>query len=201
MKKKIAIILAIMIMVMPLSSCSKWLGLDESDGTPGTGNESADYSNEVDEEEEEEEIEEDDWDPDDQFIPDDEAELGGKTLEDRLAYLKRDGWKLSEKKTYVFTTDDDDCKGTYTITAKENDAVLTVDFDYGLDNTEMLNFYKDDKNAARAICAYWYFRATDATGILEGTVKYTLTVGDKNVAEGQMTYEQADEAYTGYFSD
>ena len=73
----------------------------------------------------------------------DEAQLekAGATLEKRLSLLKQDGWKKKDG-AYVYTTDEDDCSGKYTITAKGNDADVTVTFDYFDDNAEMIDFYK-----------------------------------------------------------
>ena len=65
----------------------------------------------------------------------------------------------------------------------------------------MIAFYKDDKEAGRSICAYWYLRATFVTKIDKGSVHYKLVVGDTLVLEDDMPYETADEAYNSYFAD
>ena len=124
----------------------------------------------------------------------------GDTLEERLSLLTQDGW--SEKDgAYVYLTDEEDCKGEYTITAKENDADVTVSFDYISANDEMVDFYKDDPGAGKAVCAYWYLRAVAVLDAPLGVETYRLLVGGTEVASGSMTYEEAEEAYDAYFED
>lgn len=191
MKKYLITIISIMLIAMVLCSC-----FDGGGGVVPSG----DGQQESESAENDDADSADSWDPGDAYIPDEDEVLEGETLEARLPYLERDHW---EKKgnVYVFVTKDDDCDGEYTITAAGNTATLTVDFNYSSDNKEMLEFYKDDKEATESVCAYWYLRATDATGITQGSVKYTMMVGGKKAKEGKMTYDEALEAYNSYGAD
>lgn len=194
MKRTLIIILGIMLMVLPMYSCGS---KDDADTVSGGQDSQIEDNNE---ELDEEDIEPDGWDPEDINIPDEDMEFKGETLEQRLPYLKNDGWQ-AKGNAYVFTTENDGNTGEYTIKASGYDAEITVDFDYGGKNKEMTTFYKGDTDAAAAVCSYWYLRATDVTGITEGSVKYTLKIGGSKVTEGELTYDQAIDAYNGYFSD
>ena len=132
----------------------------------------------------------------------DEAQLekAGATLEKRLSLLKQDGWKKKDG-AYVYTTDEDDCSGKYTIPAKGNDADVTVTFHYFDDNAEMIDFYKDDPGAGQAICAYWYLRAVAVLDAPLGSENYKLIVGDTEVVKGSMTYDEAEQIYDQYYED
>ncbi len=130
-------------------------------------------------------------------LDDEQLEKSGDTLEARLPLLTEDGWKADGDK-YVYTTDEENT-GEYRISAAGNVADLEVSFDYGASNEEMVDFYKEDKDAVRAVTAYWYMRATGVLGIYEGNVKYVFKVGDKVVGEGNMTFDEAAEACEDYF--
>ena len=129
-----------------------------------------------------------------------ELEKAGETLIDRLSLLKKDGWEEKDG-AYVYTTDEDDCKGEYTITANGNDADITVSFDYGDDNSEMIDFYKEDPGAGQAVCAYWYLRAVAVLDAPLGVENYKLLVGGTEVVSGSMTYDEAEEIYDHYYED
>ena len=195
MKKTLIIILGIMLMVLPMYSCGS-----KDDADTGSGGQGAEITDTDGEESDEGEVVEDDWDPTDINIPEEGTNFRGETLEERLPYLKNDGWK-AKGTAYVFTTEDEGCTGEYSVKASDYDAEVTVSFDYGKNNKEMLAFYKENKESAAAVCSYWYLRATDVTGITEGSVSYTLKIDGKKAADGELTYEQAIEAYDGYYSD
>ena len=133
-------------------------------------------------------------------VEDEVLEKAGETLTDRLSLLEKDGWKEKDG-SYVYTTDEDDCKGEYTITANGNDADITVAFDYGADNSEMIDFYKSDTGAGKAICAYWYLRAVAVLDAPLGTENYKLLVDGTEVISGSMTYEEAEDIYDQYYED
>ena len=130
-------------------------------------------------------------------LDDEKLEENGNTLESRLPLLKEDGWK-ADGSEYVYTTNEDNT-GEYRISAKGNDATITVSFDYGDENQEMVDFYKEDGDAVKAVSAYWYMRATGVLGIYEGNVNYVFKVGDTTVGEGKMTFDEAAAACEDYF--
>ena len=127
-------------------------------------------------------------------------EKAGATLEKRLSLLKQDGWKKKDG-AFVYTTEDEECNGTYAITAKGNDADVTVTFDYFDDNAEMIEFYKEDPGMGQAVCAYWYLRAVAVLDAPLGNENYKLIVGDTEIVKGSMTYAQAEQIYDQYYED
>ncbi len=199
MKKKLTIFLILMLVIMSFTACFKDSDDSGSSGSDGNQSQTSEDAEEMDDEDDEE-GNPDGWDAADTYQPDEDMVYNGKTLQERLKYLKLDGW-IQKGDSYVFTTDDEDCKGEYKISANGNDADLTVTFDYGGDNNEMIAFYKEDKDASRSICAYWYLRAAYVTSIEEGSVHYVLKVGNTKVIDDSMTYEDADDAYDTYFAD
>ena len=130
-------------------------------------------------------------------LDNEKLEKAGDTMESRLPLLQEDGWKEDGGK-YVFTTDEDN-KGEYRIGAKGNQAELEILFDYGDSNKEMVDFYKDDTDAVKAVSAYWYMRAAGVLGIYEGDVNYTFKVGDEVVGKGTMSFNEASDACENYF--
>ena len=78
---------------------------------------------------------------------------------------------------------------------------MIVTFDYGTDNKEMIKFYNDDPEIAKAVCGYWYLRAVAVLDAPEAKVDYKLIVGDEEIADGTMTYEEAQKAYDAYYED
>lgn len=133
-------------------------------------------------------------------VDEETLEKAGKTLEDRLSLLKADGW-TEEDGAYVYATQEDDCNGKYIVTAKRNDADVTVSFDYFGDNEEMVDFYKGDPGVGKAVCAYWYLRVVAVLDAPLGNENYKLLVGDTEVASGSMTYEEAEAIYDEYYED
>lgn len=131
-------------------------------------------------------------------LDDEDLEKAGDTLQARMPLLREDGWK-ADGLEYVLTTDDEGTSGEYRIAAIGNDATLTVAFDYGDGNAEMVKFYKDEPDAVKGIAGYWYMRATGVLGVYEGKVNYTLKVGDKVVGQGSMTFDEAAAATDNYF--
>ncbi|MBR2539984.1 MAG: hypothetical protein IKE85_04000 [Mogibacterium sp.] len=178
MRKFIVLLISILLMLMPLTSCFS--------GSQGGGGGSQASKNESSEDADESEL-----------MP--EIEPGTfKNLEEGLSALKDQGWKKSGDE-YVYTTNEDGTKGEYRISAKGNKATLTVDFDYGADNNEMTDFYKDDAEAAMAVPAYWYSYVAAMLGISQGSADYTLSVAGKTVSTGTMTYDEAVDAANDYF--
>ena len=152
-------------------------------------------------EEPEEETEEALYDAEDiTEVDEKKLEKAGETLEARLKLLKKDGW-TEEDGAYVYATEDEDCNGKYIVTAKENDADVTVSFDYFDDNADMVDFYNENPGAGQAVCAYWYLRVVAVLDAPLGTENYKLIVGDKEVLNGSMTYEEAEEIYDQYYED
>lgn len=180
MKRFISLGLCLLLLVMSFAACSK-----------------TDVSPEDTEEEMSEELREAE-----KIVEVDEDELAaaGETLEERLPLLKQDGWK-EEEGSFVYTTEEEDCNGRYVITAKENVADVTVTFDYFSDTKEMVDFYKKDPGAAKAVCAYWYLRAVAVLDAPLGSENYSMIVGETEVVSGSMTYEEAEEAYDDYYED
>lgn len=133
-------------------------------------------------------------------VDEDVLEKAGATLEDRLSLLRQDGWKKKDG-AYVYTTEDEECNGEYVITAKGNDANVTVTFDYFGDNAEMIDFYKEDPGAGQAVCAYWYLRAVAVLDAPLGNENYKLIVGDNEIVKGSMTYDEAEDIYDQYYED
>ena len=133
-------------------------------------------------------------------VDEDKLEKAGTTLEERLSLLKKDGWKKSGN-AYVYTTNEDDCDGEYSITAKGNNADVTVSFDYFDDNDEMITFYKEDPGMGQAVCAYWYMRAVAVLDAPLGSTRYSLNVSGTEVVSGSMTYAEAESIYDKYYED
>lgn len=179
MKRFISLGLCLLLLIMSFAACSK------QDVSPEDAEE---VSEELREAEKIVEVDED------------ELAAAGDTLEERLPLLKQDGWK-EEEGAFVYTTEEDDCNGRYVITAKENVADIKVTFDYFGDNKDMVEFYNNDQQAAKAVCAYWYLRAVAVLDAPLGSENYSMTVGDTEVISGSMTYEEAEEIYDGYYQD
>ncbi len=133
-------------------------------------------------------------------VDEDKLKKAGDTLEERLSLLKADGW-TEEDGAYVYATKEDDCNGKYIVTAKGNDADVTVSFDYFGDNGDMIDFYKNDPGVGKAVCAYWYLRAVAVLDAPLGNENYKLLVGDTEVVSGSMTYEEAEAVYDEYYED
>ena len=184
MKKLLALLFCLTLLCMPLTAC-------ESTGTE------AEPEKEVEEVDAEEEVSEEEQIT---VVDAEKLQEAGDTLEARLSLLTEDGW-IENDGAYVYTSSDDDCKGEYVITASENDADVKVTFDYGDDNAEMVDFYNGDPDVAKAVCGYWYLRAVAVLDAPEANVTYSLVVGDTEVANGSLTYAEAEEAYNGYYED
>lgn len=133
-------------------------------------------------------------------VDEETLQKAGTTLEDRLSLLKKDGWS-KDGKAYVYTSEDEECNGKFSITAKGNDADVTVTFDYFDANAEMVDFYKEDPGMGKAVCAYWYLRAVAVLDAPLGNENYKLIVGDEEVVSGSMTYNEAEAIYDEYYED
>lgn len=181
MKKFLAILFCMTLICMPLTAC----GGGKADPEP---------------EEEIEEIEENNEAEQIAEIDEDKLEEAGDTLESRLPLLKNDGW-TQEDGAYVYATEDEERNGKYIITANGNEADVVVSIDYFGDNAEMVDFYKDDPDAGKAICAYWFLRAVGVLEVTDCTENYKMIIGDTEVLSGSMTYAEAEEMYDGYFEE
>lgn len=179
MKRYLSLLLCLMLALTCFAACSKETPVEEP------GEESTEEVREA------EQITE---------VDDKKLEKAGDTLEARLSLLEKDGWEEKDG-AYVFSSDEDGCIGEYSITAKENDADLTVSFDYGDDNAEMVDYFKEDPGAGQAICAYWYLRAVAVLDAPLGSVNYKMNVGDTEVVNGSMSYDDAEAIYDEYYED
>ena len=176
--KRSLIMLLCLVLALSLGACSK-KGDDDFELEDGEIEVSMDDENEV------------------MQLDDEELEKAGDTLEARLPLLKEDGWQADGDK-YVYTTNEGNT-GEYRIGADGNNADLEINFDYGESNKDMIDFYKEDEEAVKAVSAYWYMRATGVLGVYEGNVKYVFKVGDTVVGEGTMTFDAAAAACEDYF--
>lgn len=104
--------------------------------------------------------------------------------------LIESGWEKFEC-SYKKTEVNEDCEASYIITPKGNTLSLELHYEYGSQNGEVEQVYKEDNSIAPGISASWVSEIYTITGAEIENISYKVYVGNKKVGSGSMSINEA----------
>ena len=114
------------------------------------------------------------------------------TIDNVMDSLTEDGEYSKTDDGYVWESDEDGVKTKYTFTVNGNEVNMEGILDYGEENAEMIQEFKDDPESIETIPADFLMEFASLANAEDSVMNYIIYVGDQKVAEGRMTYDEAD---------
>lgn len=115
-----------------------------------------------------------------------------ETIEAVMNTLTEDGFKKTDE-GYVWTCHEEDVDSKYILTAKDNTLYFEGHMDFGKNNSFMAEDFKNGDGSVKSIPANYLVALSNYGGDHNASVKYVIYVGDSKVAEGEMSYKEADK--------
>ena len=115
-----------------------------------------------------------------------------ETIEAVMDILTEDGFKKTDK-GYVWTCHEEDVDSEYILTAKGNTLYFEGHMDFGKENSFMAEDFRNGDGSVSSIPDNYLVSLADYGGDYDSSVKYVIYVGNSKVAEGKMSYKEADK--------
>lgn len=121
-----------------------------------------------------------------------EEDVKVEKIEAVMDTLTEDGFKKTDE-GYVWTCHEEDVDSKYILTAKGNMLYFEGHMDFGKNNSFMAEDFKNDDSSVKSIPANYLVSLANYGGDHNASVKYVINVGNSKVAEGEMSYKEADK--------